>query len=255
MAEMKFAELDARLRAFEREGDDCLPKQGFVVARLDGRGFTRLTKELLTLEKPFDARFHSAMSETLAHLFDCGFTLRFGYSQSDEISLLFASQGVPFERKTRKILSILAGEASAQFSLSLGARGVFDCRVSILPDINTARDYFRWRQLDAARNALSAHCYWIARAQGTSARLVTQRFAGSTLQEKREFLSANGVDFNALPLWQTRGFARYFETYEKVAINLKTTERVLARRKKLILNRDLPFGDDFANFFNEKLEN
>lgn len=187
---MKFAELDTRMRAFEGAGNTVLPLTEFLVARLDGRGFTRLTKESLSLEKPFDARFHAAMSQTLAHLFGCGFTEHFGYSQSDEISLLFAPDGVPFERKTRKILSILAGEASAQFSLSLGVRGAFDCRLSLLPAPDSVRDYFVWRQLDAARNALSAHftrissttagrCgFWASRAAKATGRIFAPSTAG-----------------------------------------------------------------------------
>lgn len=251
---MNFADLDAQMRAFETGGDAGLPDAEFLVARLDGRGFTRLTKQLLTLEKPFDARFHTAMSQTLAHLFDCGFTLRFGFSQSDEISLLFAPGGVPFEGKTRKILSVLAGEASAQFSLCMGARGAFDCRLSILPNRNLARDYFVWRQLDAARNALSAHCYWIARNQGATPKAATKRFDGTSQKEKRDFLSENSVDFDAFPLWQTRGFAARFESFDKAATNLKTGEATLATRKKLVFDRELPFANDFARYLSEKLE-
>ena len=251
---MNFDDLDARMRAFETSNDHAVPDEEWLVARLDGRGFTRLTKEFLTLEKPFDARFYTAMGETLAHLFGCGFTLRFGYCQSDEISLLFAPGGVPFERKVRKILSILAGEASAQFSLSLGARGAFDCRLSVLPDQNCARDYFVWRQLDAARNALSAHCYWLFRAQGNARRAATQRFDGASQREKRAFLSENGLDFDALPLWQTRGFAARFETFEKAAAHLKTGEQVVATRRKLVFNRELPFGDDFARYVDDILD-
>ncbi len=250
---MKFADLDARMRAFETGGDIILPPTNFLVARLDGRGFTRLTKELLTLERPFDARFHAAMSETLAHLFDCGFTLRFGYSQSDEISLLFEPNGVPFERKMRKILSILAGETSAQFSLSIGARGAFDCRLSVLPGAESARDYFVWRSLDAARNALSAHCYWMARARGDAPRTATRRFDGASQREKRAFLSEKGLDFDALPFWQTRGFAAHFENFEKAATNLQTGEHVIANRKKLVIDRELPFGDEFARYLDAKL--
>lgn len=250
---MKLANLDARMRAFEKEGDARLQNQGFLLARLDGRGFTRLTKEQLVLEKPFDARFHAAMSQTLAHLFDCGFAVRFGFSQSDEISLLFAPDGVPFERRTRKILSVLAGEASAQFSLSLGARGAFDCRLSLLPDADLACDYFTWRGLDAARNALSAHCYWIARAQGASSRLATRRFEGASQPEKRAFLAEHGVDFEALPRWQTRGFCAFFQTFQKSATNPKTAEPVFAERKKLVFDRELPLAAGFAPYLQQKL--
>jgi tRNA(His) 5'-end guanylyltransferase len=233
------------MRALETQNEPRVPA-GYLIARLDGRGFTRLTKAFLTLEKPFDIRFHDAMSATLAHLFDCGFSFRFGYSQSDEISLFFEPDGVPFQRKTRKILSLLAGEASARFSLSLNALGVFDCRLSVLPDENSVIDYFRWRQMDAARNALSAHCYWISRRQDLSARDATRRWDGASQAQKRQFLAENGLNFDALPLWQTRGFAARYEIFEKEATNLKTGESVTAQRKRLHFKRELPFGNEFA---------
>ena len=58
---------------------------------------------------------------------DCGFRIAYGYTQSDEISLLFHSTEDAFGRKTRKLNSILAGEASAKFSLLLGDMACFDC--------------------------------------------------------------------------------------------------------------------------------
>ncbi len=42
---MKFDELDARLRVFETAHDLCVLPGLFMVARIDGRNFTRLTKE------------------------------------------------------------------------------------------------------------------------------------------------------------------------------------------------------------------
>ena len=61
---------------------------------------------------------------------------------------------------------MLAGEASARFSLLLGDAACFDCRVSQLPNAENVIDYFRWRQEDANRNALNGHCYWTLRRDG-----------------------------------------------------------------------------------------
>src|SRR5690242_10465556 len=96
----------------------------------------------------------------------CGFRVTYGYTQSDEISLLFDLNENAFGRKTRKLNSILAGEASAKFSLLLGDLAAFDCRICELPNLELVRDYFRWRNEDASRNALNAHCYWSLRRQG-----------------------------------------------------------------------------------------
>ncbi len=77
----------------------------------------------------------------------------------DPLSLLFDPGEQLFSRKTRKFVSILAGEASACFSLRLGSVVSFDCRISQLPRIDDVVDYFRWRNEDAHRNALNGHCY------------------------------------------------------------------------------------------------
>ena len=123
---MKFDELDARMRIFETAHDHSVLPGLFMVARIDGRSFTRLTKEVHDFETPFDERFRDAMIDTTAHLMDCGFRVIYGYTESDEISLLFEKAENSFGRKIRKFNSVLAGEASAKFSLLLGDIACFD---------------------------------------------------------------------------------------------------------------------------------
>lgn len=86
---MDFDTLDRRMRGFEQSLDRTMLQGVYIVARLDGHGFTRLTKKEWDLERPFDIRFRNIMVETLRHLMDCGFRIIYGYTQSDEISLLF----------------------------------------------------------------------------------------------------------------------------------------------------------------------
>ncbi len=173
IGKMKFDELDGKMRVFETSHDICVLPQMFMVARLDGRSFTRLTKEVHQFEAPFDERMREMMTETVVHLMNCGFNIIFGYTQSDEISLLFHHEENVFQRKLRKLNSILSGEASAKFSLLLGDVGVFDCRISELPNVKLVCDYFRWRNEDAHRNALNSHCYWLLRRQGETVKTAT----------------------------------------------------------------------------------
>ena len=163
---MKFSDLDKKMRVYETAHDYCVPPDVYIVARLDGRGFTQLTNDYEPrLEKPFDERFHDCMTGTVSHLMESsGFSISYGYTQSDEISLLFSLNDDTFGRKLRKINSVLAGEASAIFSYMLSRPCcVFDCRISQLPNPELVVDYFRWRQADAHRNALNSWCYWTLR--------------------------------------------------------------------------------------------
>ena len=116
---MRFDDFDNMMRKYEESLDQVIVPDVHIVARLDGRGFTRLTKEDMKFEAPFDVLFREHMVETVRHLMNCGFNIVYGYTQSDEISLLFHRDDNTFGRNTRKINSILAGEASAWMSLAL----------------------------------------------------------------------------------------------------------------------------------------
>ena len=124
---MKFDDLDLKMRVYETSHDRCILPNMYIVARIDGRSFTKLTKEVHKFKAPFDERFRDLMVETVKHLMNCGFNVIYGYTESDEISLLFNHNEIAFGRKTRKFISILAGEASARFSSLLGDVGAFDC--------------------------------------------------------------------------------------------------------------------------------
>lgn len=251
---MKFDDLDARMRVFETAHDHCVLPGLWMVARIDGRSFTRLTKEILKFDAPFDERFRDHMIATVEHLMNCGFRVVYGYTESDEISLLFHRDEHLFERKLRKYDSVLAGEASAVMSLRLGHVACFDCRISQLPNADLVRDYFRWRHEDAHRNSLAAHCYWQLRKEGVSASAATQQLLSLTVSEKNELLFERGINFNKLPCWQRRGVGIYWEDVEKPGINKKTGQAVTARRRRLTVNLELPLKDAYDRFIEGLIE-
>jgi tRNA(His) 5'-end guanylyltransferase len=199
-------------------------------------------------DAPFDERFRELMVGTAEHLMTCGFRTVYGYTESDEISLLFDKEENSFGRKVRKFNSVLAGEASAKFSLLLGEMACFDCRISELPNAGTVVDYFRWRNEDAHRNALNAHCYWRLRSEGQTANQATDALARLSIGDKNELLFARGINFNDLPSWQKRGIGVVWAEHEKAAINQQTGEQVTAVRRRLSRIYDLPMRDEYSQF-------
>ncbi|HNO79645.1 MAG TPA: tRNA(His) guanylyltransferase Thg1 family protein [Phycisphaerae bacterium] len=250
---MKFDELDQRMRVFETSHDHCALPGIYLVARLDGRNFTRLTKERLDLEAPFDERFRDAMVETVAHLMESGFRVAYGYTQSDEISLLFDADEDAFGRKLRKFNSILAGEASAKFSLLMGTCVSFDCRVCQFPRWRDVQDYFSWRSEDAHRNALNAHCYWHLRHKGENATNATRMLVGMSVAGKNELLFQSGINFNDLPTWQKRGVGLYWESYEKDGLNPVTGETTKAIRRRIVRDLEIPMKEDYRQFIERRI--
>ena len=245
---MKFDELDALMRVFETAHDFSVLPGVYMVARIDGRNFTRLTKEIHEFEAPFDSRVRDMMIATVEHLMDCGFRSVYGYTQSDEISILFHEDIDTFDRKTRKYNSVLAGEASAKFSLLLNSHASFDCRISELPNVDLVVDYFRWRNEDAHRNALNGHCYWMLRKEGKSVSEATGKLSRLSVADKNELLWKRGVNFNEIPQWQKRGTGVYWHEYEKVATNPQSRQPVVAKRRQLKVDMELPMRDEYSRF-------
>jgi tRNA(His) 5'-end guanylyltransferase len=224
-----------------------------TVVRLDGRGFSRLTKETDAFARPFDEGFRDAMLATAVHLFECGFRVEFGYTQSDEISLLLHVDDETFGRRIDKTLSVLSGEASAALSLRLGMHAVFDARILQLAREEEVVDYFVWRSLDAHRNALSAHAYWALRDQdGLSATAATRRLRGSGVADKNDLLFARGTNFNEVPAWQKRGVALFWESYDKVGVDPRSGQERVAERRRVAVDMDLPLGDAWRAYVQDR---
>lgn len=251
---MKFDELDKKLRIYETSHDFCVPPNIYMVARIDGRGFTKLTKEKHSFERPFDKKFRDLMIETVKHLMKCGFKVIYGFTESDEISLLFDLNENTFSRKLRKYNSVLAGEASAKFSVLLGDIAAFDCRISQLPRKQDVVDYFRWRNEDAHRNALNSHCYWLLREKGKTAVQATKEIEAKPISFKNELLFTNGINFNDIPKWQKRGIGFYWTSFDKIGWNPVKEEKATVQRRDINVDLDLPMGDEYNKFILEILE-
>ena len=251
---MNFEELDSKMRIYEQSIDQVILPELFLVARLDGNRFTRLTKEICHFEAPFDIRFRDMMVETVKTLMNYGFRIIYGYTESDEISLLFHPDENTFGRKVRKYNSILAGVASAAFSMNLGQQAIFDCRMIPLPTIERVQDYFQWRQEDAHRNSLNSHCYWMLRKQGKSVADATKMLEGQSVAYKNELLFQNGINFDKLPSWQKRGIGVYWETYMKKGFNPVTGMEEITERRALKADDELPLRDEYSKFIENLLK-
>ena len=178
----------------------------------------------------------------------------YGFTESDEISLLFHPEETTFGRKVRKYNSLLAGVASTTFSMQLGQPGIFDCRMVPLPSVERVQDYFLWRQEDAHRNSLNSHCYWMLRKQGKSVNEATKMLEGQTVAFKNELLFQNGINYDQLPSWQKRGMGIYWETYEKTGFNPVKGVEEKTERRTLKVDYELPLGQDYVEFIAKLLK-
>jgi tRNA(His) 5'-end guanylyltransferase len=144
-----------------------------------------------------------------------------------------------------KLVSISAGLASAAFSLKSGHLAHFDSRLWVGNTEADVLDYFSWRQADASRCALNGWCYWVQRQAGLSAGKATARMRGLGFSAKNEILYEYGVNFNELPLWQRRGVGLWWETYEKTGHDPVKGIDVVATRRRVRIDRELPMKDEY----------
>ncbi|WP_027386226.1 tRNA(His) guanylyltransferase Thg1 family protein [Chryseobacterium gregarium] len=245
---MKFEKIEALMRKNESLSEQYILPENFIIIRLDGKGFTKLTKEKLSLEKPFDKKFSRVMTDTTKHLFTIGFKVVYGYTQSDEISLQIHKDDHTFSRKVRKFNSVLTGEASAFFSLQFQELCVFDCRTLAFPNQDMLLDYFCWRQEDAHRNSLSAYCYWTLRNKGFNAAQATEKIEKLSQAGKNELLFQYGINYNMLPSWQKRGIGIYNKEMSKTGFNPVTQEKVDYLRNELFVEKELMIREDYRRF-------
>lgn len=154
-----------RMKAYEGATEAHLDVHCPIYARIDGRSFSRFTRGM---DRPFDGSMSSAMIGTTVGLV-AKTHARIGYTQSDEISLVFLADNpesdVMFGGRAQKIVSVLAGLATALFMERVMTDAAFeryrerlphfDCRVCQLPSRAEAGNMFLWRWKDARKNAIS----------------------------------------------------------------------------------------------------
>ena len=221
-----------RMKGYERQetGRRLLPLLP-VLARIDGKNFSRFASGLA---RPYDERLSALMVATSKYLVAESDALC-GYTQSDEISLLFYSDDsksqIFFDGKVQKMNSVLASMASAYFNHhktdSLPETRTqlanFDSRVWSVPNQVEAANVFLWRERDATKNSVSM----AAREFYSHDELL-----GKSSNEMQEMLFQKGVNWNDYPSFFKRGsfvrreLARSVATTVDMPIFDKVTNRV-----------------------------
>lgn len=226
---------------YENRAKTYLLRRTPVIIRLDGKAFHSFTRGL---KKPYDKILHKAMNETMRFLCENIQGCRFGYTQSDEITLLLTdyttlSTDAWYDYSVQKICSVSASMATLAFNRifrecrddyidsvialqdfdiedeylnTLSKKldmAMFDARCFNIPE-DEVTNCFIWRQQDATRNAIQM--------------LGQCNFSHKELQNKScndiqdMLMLQKGINFNDMPTEFKRGVCCYvLETTEGTA--------------------------------------
>lgn len=196
-----------------------LPRRTYTIIRIDGKAFHTYTKGL---ERPFDEGLISDMNATTAYLCKNIQGAKFGYVQSDEISLVltdFDELGTHawFDNNLQKMVSVAASMATSEFNrlrlirkcmggdiegyvdatdLSTFKMAQFDARAFQIPFIDEVENYFIWRQQDAVRNSISS----VAQSLYSPREL-----NGVKTDQMQEMIFQKGINWNDYDFRKKRG--------------------------------------------------
>ena len=242
--------LGDRMKGYEEEGHwihSVDPSKPWI-ARLDGRSFSRFTKQL-GLAKPFDVSFRLLMLSLAKSLKD-EFNASFAYSQSDEITLIFPAidyengQQNVFGGKVQKLNSVMAGYASAKFVRLLDVffpnadkekTPHFDCRIFNVPSETEASNCLIWRVKDSYRNAVSM----IAQANFSHKEL-----QGKKREDMIRMLSEKDIELTDFPEEYMYGFYLNKDGFQLILSDFVE----LANREDVIFRGESPiFRDNFLD--------
>lgn len=191
--------LGDRMKAYEAVAKTVLPRRTYTICRLDGRAFHTYLRHV---EKPFDQQFMDDMDAVTAALCQEVSGTVFGYTQSDEISLLVVDFGSVatepwFGGEVQKIVSTAAAVATATLCRRREGTPTFDARVFTIADPAEVANYFIWRQRDAVRNSIS---------MAAQAHFPHKQLHGVNGGQMQEMLwSQRGVNWNDYPDGAKRG--------------------------------------------------
>lgn len=229
------ASLGDRMKQYELVSRTHLIRRMPVVIRLDGCHFHTFTKGF---EKPFDAVIMNSMIKTMTFLCQNIQGCVFGYTQSDEISLVLVdykklNSSAWYDNEVQKMCSVAASLCTLKFNnefieavelfrnnrvfvnqyaeylyetflssynkaIKLGA--TFDCRVFNIPKEDIC-NYIIWRQQDATRNSIQSL------AQSVFSHKELHGLSCDKLQDK--LFKERDINWNNLEIYKKRGTACY----------------------------------------------
>ena len=243
---------------YENRAKTYLVRRMPVIIRLDGKAFHTFTRGF---DKPFDKVMMGAMQQTTLMLCHSIQGCVFGYTQSDEITLVLVDYDTHetdawFDYSIQKMCSVAASMCTLYFGKSFGDMyfewtlnrelndatdkldkaylraikngAMFDARVFNIPK-EEVTNCVLWRQQDATRNSISS----LAQAH-----FPHKQLQGKSSSEMQDMLMDGfGINWNNLTIPEKRG----------TAVIKKDGAWVIDYQMPILKNEDRDYVEKFVN--------
>ena len=251
-----------------------LARRTNTIIRIDGKAFHTYTKGL---QRPFDRGLMEDMNKTTEYLCQNIQGAKFGYVQSDEISILITDYDditthAWFDGNLQKMASIAASLATAKFNQLRMARfcrnegiepryrdehyisnseiedfklAMFDARVFQIPYQEEVVNYFIWRQQDATRNSISS----VAQSLYSHKEL-----NGKKTSEMQEMIFQKGINWNDYTPREKRGslIRKVEKKFVRKETSAKMTEETVIIPESSIYTRNVWEADPETPIFSQE---
>lgn len=261
----KYDSLGDRMKGYENIARNYLTRRIPTIIRVDGKAFHTFTRGM---EKPFDRILMITMQNTMKYLCENIQGCVFGYTQSDEITLVLTDYATIttdawFGYNIQKMCSVSASMATLAFSNAYAAElwknfpeamcssdngtnkyietlvakmgtAMFDARVFSIPKDEVCNCLI-WRQQDATRNSIESVGH---------ANFSQKELHGKSCNSIQDMLwKERGINWNDFPVDCKRGSACYKTKVKETAPLLNDkgdTEMVEVVRNRWVIDREPP---------------
>ena len=248
---------------YENRSKTYLVRRMPVIIRLDGKAFHTFTRGF---EKPFDDVMMQTMQQTTLKLCQEIQGCVFGYTQSDEITLVLVDYNdintdAWFDYSVQKMCSVAASMCTLYFNKifaemvdvfiansdvtpeeeklervynkAIEKGAMFDARVFNIP-VEEVTNCVLWRQQDATRNSISS----LAQSKFSAKEL----HGKSSSQMQDMLMEKYGINWNNLTIPEKRGTAVYKRTIDDV------TEWVVDYQMPILKGEDRDYVEHLVKF-------
>lgn len=265
--------LGDRMKEFyENRAKHYLTRKMPVIIRVDGKAFHSFCKGF---NRPYDEVFHDAMNATLLYLCKNIQGCKFGYTQSDEISLVLTDLDTLttdgwFDYGVQKMCSVAASMATLEFNRRFAesafewwaehstepdfdeTRGniykayirskdkgaMFDARVFSIPEDEVV-NCFIWREQDATRNAIQML---------GQTHFSHKQLEGKSCNDIQDMLFLEkDINFNDMPVEFKRGVCCYRK-------EVPCLDRLIGYKKEWILDKECPIFSQDRNYIEQHIQ-